>query len=59
VQRAAACLSEFGILAIEDSRRGAHGWLFFGRPLKAASVKKVLERLMARLGLEWRTLKSF
>ena len=53
VQRVAAYLSEFGIeLAIEDSRRGAHGWLFFDRPLKAAGVKKVLDRLMAHLGLD-------
>ena len=53
VQRAAAYLSGFGVeLAIEDSRRGAHGWLFFDRPLKAASVKKVLKRLMIHLGLE-------
>ena len=53
VQRAAAYLSEFGVeMAIEDSRRGAHGWLFFNRPLKAAGVKRVLERLMAHLGLD-------
>jgi hypothetical protein len=53
VRRTAAYLSEFGIaMPIEDSRRGAHGWLFFERPLKASSVKKVLERLMAHLGLD-------
>ena len=53
VQRTAAYLSELGIeMSIEDSRRGAHGWLFFDRPLKAAGVKKVLERLMVHLGLE-------
>ena len=53
VQWAAAYVSEFGIeMAVEDSRRGAHGWLFFDRPLRAAGVKKVLERLMAHLGLD-------
>jgi len=48
-----AYLASFGVeMAVEESRRGAHGWLFFDRPLRAAGVKAVLNRLVACLGID-------